>query len=910
MTRALGANSPLRLDEPGAAWIVTSGRVQLFALDTDGARRPLFAVGQGGLLLAPPAGTLPLLAVGTEGGTAIDPAGDDAALLEAWLTALAGCVTAPVPDDARAIDGEATLAAGDTAYPAGGLLWLAPGGDLALFGHRGGSSDALPVPARAWVRAEAATRVAPASASSAGVDAFHRAVLAALAAQIESDDDQAALRVDRRREHDAELRSDSYTLLASVVQGALPHAIAEDASGMLGAFKTIARHVGIADDFAAPPPGASEDPADAMARAAGVRVRRVALVDGWWRRDVGPLIATRRDDGHAVALVPARSIAYDLVDGGTRRRVDANVAATLEPEGVAVYRPLPHDPVANSTVRQFVLGPLRADVVRLVGYGVAAALLTLITPLVADTIFEHVVPDREHANLLWLSGLLAVVALSVFGFVFAQQIAILRLEGRATTDLQAALWDRLLDLPLPFFRRFSAGALTVRVLGISQMRQLATAALATAALAVPVAVANLALAFFLEPRLASFGLIVIVFMLAAMLALARYQVHRNRIVQRETRELFAISMQLTEAIAKLRVADAETRGFARWATRFASLKHAFHEAQLAFVLTASLLAALSALGTVAVLVGAATVGAGTIGAARYLAFNTAFIQAMVGVTTVGIVGTFVAQALPIYEGTRPILDEPRETDEIRRDPGRLRGAIDVTGVSLRYGPDAPLVLDGISFSVDPGEFVAIVGPSGAGKSSLLRLLLGFEQPEVGHVSYDGEDLGSLDPRAVRRQMGVVLQTARLLPGDIFRNIVGARPLSLDEAWEAAEIAGIADDIRAMPMGMRTQIAEGAATFSGGQRQRLLIARGVAGRPRILLFDEATSALDNRTQAQVADAIARLNTTRIVIAHRLSTVRACDRILVMNEGRVVESGPFDALLAADGAFSRLAERQLV
>jgi NHLM bacteriocin system ABC transporter ATP-binding protein len=919
VSRELGASTPLPLDEPGAAWVVATGRVEIFAVDAEGARRPLCAVGQGGLVLAPPAGTVRLLAVATEPGTTVDALADSAPLLEGWLTALADCVTAGVPDGSAVVDGPTTLEAGATAYPAAGLLWLAPGDDLALFGRESiGTEIALPVPPRAWVRAVAPTSVAPidgelalaSSAGWAGVDAFHHAVLAELAAQLDAEAVEAAARVERRSALDEELRADAYTRLAGVLRGRVPQAVAEDAAGLTGAFHAVAAHMGMHRDFNAPQAGASEEPIDAIARAAGLRIRRVALTARWWRSDVGTLIGTRLDDGRAIAIVPVRTGLYDMVDAGRRTRIDDKVAGTIAPDAFAVYRPLPREPVDGHAVRRFVLAPLRNDLARLVAYGIAAALLTLITPLVADTIFSQVVPARDHGNLIWLSALLAAVSISAFGFVLAQQIAILRMEGRTTIDLQAALWDRLLDLPLPFFRRFSAGALTMRVLGIAQIRQLATAAIATAALAVPVAVANLALAFFLEPRLAAFGLIVIVLVLAAMVALARYQVHRNRIVQRETRELFATSMQLVEAIGKLRVANAETRGFARWAVRFSTLKHAFGEAQVAFVMTSSLIAALSALGIVVVLLGAATVGPDAIGAARFLAFNTAYIQALAGVTTVAIVAAFAAQAVPIYEGTKPILAEPRETDEIRRDPGRLRGAVDVSNVSLRYADDAPLVLDGVSFSVDPGEFVAIVGPSGAGKSSLLRLLLGFEQPELGHVSYDGEDLNNLDARAVRRQMGVVLQTARLLPGDILRNIIGARQLTVEDAWEAAEIAGIADDIRGLPMGMQTPVAEGAATFSGGQRQRLLIARGVAGRPRILIFDEATSALDNRTQAHVAEAIARLRTTRIVIAHRLSTVRACDRILVMEAGRVVQSGPFADLVSTDGPFARLAARQLV
>jgi ATP-binding cassette subfamily C protein len=263
----------------------------------------------------------------------------------------------------------------------------------------------------------------------------------------------------------------------------------------------------------------------------------------------------------------------------------------------------------------------------------------------------------------------------------------------------------------------------------------------------------------------------------------------------------------------------------------------------------------------------------------------------------------------MYENTKLILAAERESDVVKADPGELRGLIEMSHVSFRYAEDGPLVLDDVSFTAEPGEFVAFVGPSGAGKSSVMRILLGFEIPELGTVRYDGKDIESLDPRALRRQMGVVVQSARLMPGDIYTNIVGARPLTLDDAWEAAEIAGIKADIEALPMGMHTFVAEGAGTFSGGQRQRLLIARAVVGRPRILLFDEATSALDNKTQAAVSEAIEHLRATRIVIAHRLSTVRNADKIVVVVAGRIVQQGTYDELIDVDGPFQRLARRQL-
>jgi ATP-binding cassette subfamily C protein len=265
--------------------------------------------------------------------------------------------------------------------------------------------------------------------------------------------------------------------------------------------------------------------------------------------------------------------------------------------------------------------------------------------------------------------------------------------------------------------------------------------------------------------------------------------------------------------------------------------------------------------------------------------------------------------VPTYERLRPILQAAPEVEAGQAEPGELGGAIDVDRVSFRYHADGPLVLDDVSLHFRPGEFVALVGPSGSGKSTLLRLLLGFEAPVAGAILYDGRDLATLDVRAVRRQIGTVLQSGRLMTGDIFSNIVGASTLTVDDAWEAARMAGLDADIRAMPMGMHSVIGEGLSTLSGGQRQRLLIARAIVSRPRIIFFDEATSALDNRTQEIVSRSLESLAATRVVIAHRLSTVVNADRIYVLQNGRVVESGTYRELMQRRGVFADLARRQI-
>jgi ABC-type bacteriocin/lantibiotic exporter with double-glycine peptidase domain len=294
--------------------------------------------------------------------------------------------------------------------------------------------------------------------------------------------------------------------------------------------------------------------------------------------------------------------------------------------------------------------------------------------------------------------------------------------------------------------------------------------------------------------------------------------------------------------------------------------------------------------------------------AAFMTFNAAFGAALVGVTSLGYALGEFAEAIPLLNRLRPLLEEPPEAAPGAEPAGRLTGAIEVQDVRFAHPGSPGEVLRGISLSAAPGDFVAIVGASGSGKSTLAQVILGLQKPTAGKVLFDGQDVSRLDPVSVRRQVGVVTQHPRLIPGSIHENIVGAALLGPEDAWEAAEAAGLADDIRAMPMQMHTFVNE--QTLSGGQLQKLLIARALVTRPRILVLDEATSALDEVSQAHVSRSLASRAVTRIVIAHRLSTVRDADCIHVLADGEIVQSGRFEELAAADGHFRELVRRQLV
>jgi ABC-type bacteriocin/lantibiotic exporter with double-glycine peptidase domain len=292
-----------------------------------------------------------------------------------------------------------------------------------------------------------------------------------------------------------------------------------------------------------------------------------------------------------------------------------------------------------------------------------------------------------------------------------------------------------------------------------------------------------------------------------------------------------------------------------------------------------------------------------------MAFASAYGMVAAAQAMLAGVALAFASVKPMFDMTKPILEAEPEVAVGKKVISKLSGSIEINNISFRYREDMPLILDDVSLKIRPGQYIAIVGPSGCGKSTLLRLLLGFEKPGKGAVYYDGKDIHSIDLKALRKQIGCVIQNGKLMSGDIFSNITVSAPLlTLDEAWEAAEMAGVADDIRAMPMNMHTIVAEGGAGVSGGQRQRLLIARAIAPKPKVLMLDEATSALDNITQKHVSDSLNALKCTRIVIAHRLSTIRQCNRIVFLDKGKIVEDGAYDELIALNGQFAELVKRQ--
>jgi NHLM bacteriocin system ABC transporter ATP-binding protein len=587
------------------------------------------------------------------------------------------------------------------------------------------------------------------------------------------------------------------------------------------------------------------------------------------------------------------------------------------PEAVTLYRPLPEGKLGLLDLFKFPMLSRKRDLMLVLFTGVCATLLGMITPQATAILMDNAIPESDE-RLLWEIGAgLMAAALGRVIFSLSQSLILMRFGIGSEADTQSALWDRLLRLQPSFFRNYSSGDLQSRVMAVTQIgRELSGATISTVFSSF-LALLNLGLLYYYSARLSILAVIVAVIVVAFSSTVSTFVRKKYRVLLELEGKFFGMVVQLITGVSKLKVAGAEGRAYAHWLKKYSKQLKLWAEADFlediihVFNQTLPLLSSvvLYYMAFDLLMESRAAGGAGGMSLGIFLAFNTAFGTFIGGITSLS--DTLVGLMDTAVQGKRvkPILEAEPEVDESKNDPGILSGRLEMSRVEFRYDPEGPKILDGVALRAEPGEFIALVGPSGCGKSTMFRLLLGFETPGAGEVSYDGQDLATLDVLAVRRQFGVVLQGGSLDSGSIFENIACGNVISLDEAWAAADDAGFGDEVRDMPMGMHTIVSVGGGNLSGGQRQRLLIARSLANRPRILLFDEATSALDNRTQAIVSRSLERLKVTRFVIAHRLSTIRNADRIYVLEGGKIVEHGRFAELMENDGLFSRLMARQM-
>ena len=862
-----------------------------------------------------------------------------ARLIDGWVDAIyAGLIAGAMPRDCEALQPPSTvrLEPSTTASSRTGVAWIGHAeGQSSLLGKSELPMRERPIPCstRAWFTASTASKVEVTTTREllgrgdawASLDAFRRLLVRGSLLAMDERSASERRRQRRRQVEREALMRDAFTELVAAHDATTEapalrrRAGAASGSDEQDTLAVACRLVGAALGLSLKPGSkrvgdSLADPVAAIARTSAVRVRQVLLEDRWWRSDSGPLLGrTGGKDRQWVALLPEPSgAAYSACypADGMRRPVTAAVASTLEPLAHAFYRPFPTAALSFEDVLRFGVRGCRRDLLLIVGLGVAGGVLGLVTPVATGALFNSIIPGAERDQLVQVMLILLACACATGMFELVRRLALARVDGRMGAVVQAAVWDRLLSLPLRFFRPYSAGDLAVRAMGIDAIRKTLSGATVTAALGGLFSLANFGLLFHYGDALAWWATLLLIAAGGVTLLVGYGQLRLQRRIVPLRAKTSGLVLQLLTGISKLRVAAAEGHAFAQWARLFSQQRRLQFRSRAVGNWLRVFNAVFPALSLL-VIIAAATAGGNAMPEMRtgdYLAFSAAFGSCLGAMVSMSAAAMEALGVVPIYESAKPILDAAPEVHDARGDPGALTGSIEVRHLTFHYQPDLPPALQDVSFAVHPGEFVAFVGPSGSGKSTLLRVLLGFEQPDSGSVYFDGQDFSRLDVRAVRSQIGVVLQSGRIMAGDFFTNIVGSTAHTLDDAWDAARMAGLAEDIEALPMGMHTVVSEGANTLSGGQRQRLLIARAIVNKPRIVFFDEATSALDNRTQAIVSESLERLNATRVVIAHRLSTIVNATRLYVMERGRIVQSGRYDELVARDGPFADLARRQ--
>lgn len=669
----------------------------------------------------------------------------------------------------------------------------------------------------------------------------------------------------------------------------------------------IADLVGAAVTVPAGMLASTADPMEAALDAADVRHRAVRLEGRWWRGATVPLVAWRRD-GDPVALLPRRG-RYLLADpaDGSRRPVSRAVAELLSDKAVQVYPDLGHVDSVSRLMRCALRGAGRS-LAQLFAAGLAAASLGVAVPLLAAMMLTSGLRPSEAAAFGWYASLIAVAVAGSALFTIVRNSLIVRLEGHIQTVLEPGIWSRLLSLDMQFFRRYGTGDLVQRANGISAIRKAVGDAAVGALLGIVFSLLSLVALFLVDWRLAAILFPGAAIALAGLVWLtARQQRHELATFELYGR-IYSMLYAFLLGIDKLQAAGRESQAFGRWALLFSRQRAAEATALRQRATPAAVAAGIQPLLLMVLVCGASWLDTG-ISARACMAAIVALGQFVLAIGQWQTAASSVFSLLPRFKRMKPLLVAEPEISPQAKPAGQLSGLVEVKSVSFAYEGTATHIFDDLSVSFEPGEFAAVVGPSGVGKSTLVRLLLGFERPRLGQVLYDGCDLRDIDLRTVRRQVGVVMQQARVLRGPILENITGAVPgITEDDAWWAAGIAGLDADIRRMPMRMNTIVSEDNGSFSGGQLQRLLIARALVKRPKLLILDEATSALDNVTQAVVSARITELKVTRIVIAHRLSTIRQADRIHVLESGRIAASGTFQELVRKNRLFAQLVRRQ--
>ena len=641
----------------------------------------------------------------------------------------------------------------------------------------------------------------------------------------------------------------------------------------------------------------------------GMMYRDVHLEEGWQNDAFGAMLGFMKDTQTPVALIPGMLGGYYFKNPmtGKRMRVTRKTAKLFAPDALSFYLPLPMKKLGIRDLLLYMKKNITTgDLVLIIAATLAMVLIGMIEPKVYSLVTGSVMKSKRLNLLTGLAVFLVCAAFANQMITVVRDLLMERINTKTSQAVEASVMMRILMLPVSFFRKYSSGELSSRAGSVNSLCTMIISSILSVGLSSLMSLLYVTQIFSYAPELVVPSLLIILatVFISVLSSLLQIRISREK-MQLQAKES-GMSYAMLNGVQKIRLSGSEKRAFARWGRIYAQSAALEYNPPTFLKLNQVIVTAISLIGNVLMYYLAIRSGVSN---NDYYAFSAAYARVMGAFTALAGIAISIAAIPPVLEMAEPILSAEPEVAEGKDALKGVTGSVEMSHISFRYDPDSPYVIEDLSLRIRAGEYVAIVGRTGCGKSTLFRLLLGFEKPEKGAIFFDRHDLNNIDPRTLRKQIGVVIQNGQLFQGDIFSNItISAPQLTLDQAWEAAEIAGIADDIRAMPMGMQTLISEGQGGVSGGQKQRLMIARAVAPKPRMLIFDEATSALDNKTQKQVSESLDKLKCTRIVIAHRLSTIRNCDRILVMDAGKIIEEGTYQELIDRNGAFADLVARQ--
>lgn len=648
-----------------------------------------------------------------------------------------------------------------------------------------------------------------------------------------------------------------------------------------------------------------------IARLSQFAYREVLLIYGWEKTDSGAFIVFDSNNKPLVCL-PKNKSSYVLynAENGEVIPVTKNVALSLNPKAYMIYRPLPSNSLSFKDVFRYCLKSIdKKGLFFLLILTITTSVIGLLTPIISQTIYDEYIPLGITTLLFQVSCMLGAFMIANIMFLIVKSLVSFRMTSRLSYDFQSAVYSRLFRLPESFFRKYESADLAQRVIGAGSIVNSVSSTIIISAVAIVFIIIYFVNMVSYSVKLAFIGLLMLLIYCVVYYIIGNLTIKKKKeAVEIEGKSASKI-YQLLNGISKIRIAGVEDRALYEYLKPYVNVRNIEEKIQKINGIETTLTVIINTIFSLVFYI-IVTKTDVDISLGAFIAFNTIFgsfsmyfMQLVNGVID-------IKRHKPEINRIKPIVKAVPEIDSAKELPGDITGEIEINSVSFAYDKDSPNVLNNLTLNIKSGEYIGIVGSSGCGKSTLLKLLLGFESPTSGKIYFDNKDIESVDKCELRKKMGVVLQDGKLISGSIFENITITSPSStLKDVREVVKAVGLEKDIDEMPMGLHTVLSEDCGTISGGQQQRILIARAIISKPNILFFDEATSALDNVTQSMVTSTIEKMNSTRIVIAHRLSTIINCDRIIVMDKGTVSEEGSYEELMNKKGLFYNLASRQI-